>query len=295
MNIDKNKSPYGLNYYLNYLLELNKSDKLPNINLISGKKGIGKYSLILKFLGEILNIKDLSDDINFLILKNIYLLQGDNKVKVDDIRNLINFLNKTSFNAQKRFIILNDIELFNKNSLNALLKILENPGHNNVFFLIFNKQYSLLKTIESRCLEIKVKMNNKTRISSIHSLIKDNALTASLDFENSDITPGLFIKFNDIITQNKISEINNYSLKIKKLLEIYKKKKDYSVIQIIKYYSDEYFYKLTKNNKKYIFELNEKKINLFKKLNDFVNLNLSNNYILSEISDFNKWKKIIFI
>ena len=33
-----------------------------------------------------------------------------------------------------RFIIFDDVELFNNNSLNALLKIIEEPSKNNFFY-----------------------------------------------------------------------------------------------------------------------------------------------------------------
>ena len=55
-----------------------------------------------------------------------------------------------------RFIILDDIELFNLNSLNALLKIIEEPTQKNYFILINNKTRPLLETLKSRALEIKI-------------------------------------------------------------------------------------------------------------------------------------------
>ena len=38
-----------------------------------------------------------------------------------------------------RFIVLDDIELFNVNSLNALLKIIEEPSKKNYFILLIIK------------------------------------------------------------------------------------------------------------------------------------------------------------
>ena len=38
-----------------------------------------------------------------------------------------------------RFIIFDDVELFNHNSLNALLKLIEEPTKKNYFLLINNK------------------------------------------------------------------------------------------------------------------------------------------------------------
>ena len=39
----------------------------------------------------------------------------------------------------KRFVILDDVEMFNLNSMNALLKMIEEPGPDNYFILIYNK------------------------------------------------------------------------------------------------------------------------------------------------------------
>ena len=56
------------------------------------------------------------------------------KVKVEDIRNLKNKIYQSTILDKDRFIIFDDIELFNINSLNALLKTIEEPNKNNFFF-----------------------------------------------------------------------------------------------------------------------------------------------------------------
>ena len=59
---------------------------------------------------------------------NIIYLSGNNfkNIKIEDIRDLKSLLKTTILNKE-RFIVLDDIELFNINSLNALLKIIEEP------------------------------------------------------------------------------------------------------------------------------------------------------------------------
>ena len=51
-----------------------------------------------------------------------------------------------------RFIIFDDIEKININSINSLLKIIEEPTIKNYFILINNKSKPLLETIRSRCI-----------------------------------------------------------------------------------------------------------------------------------------------
>ena len=57
---------------------------------------------------------------------NILYLSGSNfqNIKVEDIRSLKDKLFKKSISTGKRFVILDDVETFNINSLNALLKII---------------------------------------------------------------------------------------------------------------------------------------------------------------------------
>ena len=69
------------------------------------------------------------------LIPNLYYLNGSNfkNVKIDDVRNLKKDLYKSQLSNDRRFVILDDIESFNSNSLNALLKIIEEPT-NSIFF-----------------------------------------------------------------------------------------------------------------------------------------------------------------
>ena len=92
-----------------------------------------------------------------LISNAIFLESGDFKnVTVEIIRELKNKLQKKPFYNNKRFIILDDVETFNANSINALLKIIEEPNENDYFLLINNKTRPLIDTLKSRCLEFKI-------------------------------------------------------------------------------------------------------------------------------------------
>ena len=112
------------------------------------------------------------------IFPNILYLSGDNfkNLKINDIRELKSTILKSTISKNERFIILDDIELFNINSLNALLKIVEEPLSKNYFILINNKTKPLIKTIYSRSLEIKILLKNETRIKIIKALITKSNL-----------------------------------------------------------------------------------------------------------------------
>ena len=142
---------FGLEQNFNFLSSLYLKDKLPKVLMISGSKGTGKSTLINHFLFSIFDEQNynktkytLSDSSIFYkkfnngIFQNIIYLKGSDfkSLKVDDIRNLKSNILQSSIIKKNRFIILDDVELFNINSLNALLKIIEEPGERNNFVLI---------------------------------------------------------------------------------------------------------------------------------------------------------------
>ena len=73
-----------------------------------------------------------------LEVKNLTLKKKN--IDIDQIRELIINLNKSSFNNKKRFVLIDNIELLNLNSVNALLKVLEEPNENINFILINNNK-----------------------------------------------------------------------------------------------------------------------------------------------------------
>ena len=157
-----------------FVTKLYSKKKLPKVIMFTGYKGSGKSTLINHFLFSIFDTKNY-DKKTFSFSKNAFFLkQFQNNifsniiyinaeefksVKVDDIRNLKEKILHSTISNNDRFIILDDIETFNQNSLNALLKILEEPTKRNYFFLINNKSKPILETIKSRAVEIKVILN----------------------------------------------------------------------------------------------------------------------------------------
>ena len=157
--------------------------------MLSGLKGCGKSTLINHFLFSIFDESNYNKD-QFTILEssillkqfknnifqNIIYLQGSDfkSIKVEDIRNLKSKILQSSIIDKERFIILDDVELFNTNSLNALLKIIEEPSKKNYFILINNKTKPLIDTIKSRCLEMKIILDENKRIEIINKLLDED-------------------------------------------------------------------------------------------------------------------------
>ncbi len=298
-NFKKSSTLFGLGNKLINFINIYNSGKFPKISMISGKKGIGKSTLINHFLYFIFDKKNydidkfsLNPSTNYYtqyelgVFSNIIYLSGDNfkNIKIEDIRNLKSNLLKSSLNNSKRFIILDDIELFNINSLNALLKLIEEPTVNNFFILIDNKSRPILETIQSRSIIFKILINDETRINIIENLIKKRAINPIIDYKALDITPGNFILYNQICEEEEISLGDNLVVNIEKLLNSYKKKKNISLINLALFLTDYHFL----NNirlKKNIDKIVEKKQFVQSNLNKFVTFNLNQKSLLNAINE----------
>ena len=299
-NPKESKILFELHKYFIFLTHLYSSNKFPKVLLLSGQKGIGKSTLVNHLLNFIFD-KDNYDFANKCIkensffrkqylnntFSNIIYLSGDNlkNVKIDDIRNLKLELYKSTISEKERFIILDGIELFNLNSLNALLKIIEEPSKKNSFILINNNTKPLIDTIKSRSLELKIRLSNDERVKIIKLLIKSFNLKVTIDYESLWITPGNFLSFNDLINENKINLDDNFIKNIEKILILYKKNKNMNLINFLLYIIDTYFMKMLENNSDNIENISEKKHFVVSIINKFVFLNMSQSSIINALDE----------
>ena len=291
---------FGLYDNLNFLINLYKEKKLPQILMLSGKKGCGKSTLINHLMFFIFDQQNYNlDTYEFNsssifynhfkdnIYPNIIYLSGCEfkNTKIEDIRNLKTKIFQTSILNNLRFIILDDVDLFNNNSLNALLKIIEEPTKNNHFILINNQSRSLIETIKSRCLDIKVILNEKKRQDIILSLIKKFKINLIIDPEFSQLTPGHFIKFNHVYNDNNISPNDDFLKNLSILLNLYKKDKDIMFIDMISFLTDNYFNTLKKKNLFTNERIIEYKRFVLENINKFFHYNLNQNALLNTINN----------
>tara|TARA_B100000575_G_C23078312_1_gene621157 strand:- start:636 stop:1457 length:822 start_codon:yes stop_codon:yes gene_type:complete len=268
--------------------------------MLTGDKGVGKSTLINHFLFSIFDSDNydkkknkLIGSSNFLnqfkngIFENIIYINGSDfkSVKVEDIRNLKTRIFQTTILKKSRFVILNGIELFNQNSLNSLLKIIEEPTNNNFFLLINNKSRPLLDTIKSRTLEIKIILKENQRLEIINNLVRTFDIKLTLDPIMSKISPGNFIKFNYLCNEYKISPNSEFINNLSVLLSLYKKHNNASFINLA-FFITEYFFKdLCKNSKNKKDQIYENKNYIVNNLNNFLLYNINQTSLLNAISN----------
>ena len=283
---------FGYKENFNHLANLFNKANLPSKIILSGPEGIGKSTFAYHFINyalsmdesdayDIDNTEIFSTNKSFNLLNNkahpnffsVDLIEAKKNIEISQIRSMIEYTNKSSFNNKPRFILINNIEFLNINSANALLKVLEEPNKGVFFILIHNNSKKIKDTITSRCISFKLNLsfNEMNKISS--SLINSDVYSEfNKDFINNYTTPGFYLKLLDFAKTNKI-DIKKVTLKEFLLFiidnNLFKKnpyvKKNFSIFVQL------YFLQLIKqvNNCDYLIDLYSKFINDFNNCDKF--------------------------
>lgn len=138
--------------------------KFPHAVMLAGPRDIGKLqlarALAYRLLCEmpldnlacgqcracLLNKAETHPDLLFLSPE-----EGSKSIKVDQVRDLTQFLSKTAQQGGYKLVIVEPVEAMNANASNALLKSLEEPSGQTILLLVCHNPSMVLPTIRSRC------------------------------------------------------------------------------------------------------------------------------------------------
>lgn len=90
----------------------------------------------------------------------------DVPIKIESVKQITSFAQGTAFGGYK-VIVIEDLDNATNNALNALLKTLEEPPQNTVFYLMYSNARNLPLTISSRCYTVKENITNAEDFCSI--------------------------------------------------------------------------------------------------------------------------------
>jgi DNA polymerase-3 subunit delta' len=293
---------FGHHFEFCNFINLYKDKKLPNKILLSGEKGIGKSTLAYHLINCILS----SDEEHSYNKKNFTInpenksfkltlnksnpnfisidIEDDKKnIDINQIRNLILSLNKSSFNTKPRLVLIDNVELLNTSSVNALLKIVEEPN-DNIYFILINNNKKILPTLKSRCLNYNIHLkseesfdiSNKILGENVKELIHEQMIT-------NYSTPGSILNLLNFADTNGV-DLKQINLKdfIKMIINEKKYKKDQFVKQLL-YSLIELYFRLNVSLRN--IKLLKMQNYFLKKINNTKIFNLDDETLLMEFND----------
>jgi DNA polymerase-3 subunit delta' len=293
---------YGLEKYFTELVNFYKNGNYPNKILFSGQKGIGKATLAFHFINYVLTMNDKkkydiesyqinSESPEFKTINNksntnlitIDVNEDKKTIDINQIRELIINLNKSSFNKKPRFVLIDNIELLNINSINALLKILEEPNENINFILIHNNR-KILSTLLSRCINFKISLSNNDYLKISNKLLNNDLKNlVSNELINYYFTPGEIYQLVQFSSENGYN-LSNIDLKnfLKILINDTQYKKNNFINNMMYSLMEFYFRKL---NQSYLKPFNEKYSYFIKRISDTKTYNLDKESLFVEFNE----------
>lgn len=148
-------------------VSLLEQERLAHALLIAGPEGLGGLALA-RAMGQFLLCKAPIGPLACGRCKDCLLLESEthpdllcvqpegtsSAIKVDQIRQVTEFMSKTAQQGGRKVIFLAPAEAMNLNAANALLKSLEEPTAQTFLLLVSPEPSRLLATIRSRCAKL---------------------------------------------------------------------------------------------------------------------------------------------
>ena len=269
---------FGFNDNFREFVSLFKENNLPNKILLSGPNGIGKSTFAYHLINYVFSLNEdnkynldkntiSENNKSFKLIQNnvhpnfflIDIFEEKKNIEINQIRTMIEFNNKSSFNNKPRFILIDNVDCLNINSSNALLKILEEPNENIIFLLIYNNAKKIKETIKSRCINFKLNLKN----SDINLVVKKLLGNSIEEVFNKDLinfynSPGFYINLFNFAENNNIDiKENNLHHLLSLIIEKNLYKKSAYLKNTMPLFIELYFLNLITNseNKKLILQL----------------------------------------
>lgn len=143
-------------------------------------------------------------------------------IKVKDVEELQEFLSSSSLeNKKKKIYIINLLENCNKETINALLKTLEEPHPNTYAFITTQNESKILQTILSRCQILTLLPNDKI-------YLKEELKIKNIDPLDIDLLTSIYSNVDTIIEMKESSIYSKVKQALLDTIEALNKNKEYA-------------------------------------------------------------------
>lgn len=185
--------------------------------ILSGSRGIGKYTLMLDILK-----RHVSNESNLHIIN---AEEGKSQISVEQIRSLFELLNIMPYGDKKHYVLIDDAEKLNQVSFNLLLKRMEEPKPTEMFILVTSDLDKIAPTIKSRCISINMNIDS-SELNKYLMQIEENPIRLALQklgfsyilkYVSDDTIKSRYedtFKFiNELLSLTSLRKLNEYSTK----------------------------------------------------------------------------------
>ena len=293
---------YGYKDYFNFFIKLSEKGEMPNSMLFSGPKGSGKSTFVYHVVNYLLSkheekkysINNFSIDQDNpsykLLIKNIhpnfFLVENnppEEDIKIEQIRNLLKFLNKSTYSRNIKIIMIDNVENLNLNSSSALLKSIEEPQNNTFFFIVHDNSCKILDTIKSRCTEFRFMLTTSKKKLIFKNIIKQYKINFEINKVVEDYyfdTPGNIIKYFLVLDNININVTENTLRSIFYFIDKYKNEKNSETLPFLSLFIQKFYNELCLNNNKNLNNYSFNLLKILKQIDDMKKFNLDKKNVL---------------
>ncbi|MBQ9253753.1 MAG: DNA polymerase III subunit gamma/tau [Bacteroidales bacterium] len=156
------ESVVGQKHITSTLQNAISSGQLAQAFLFCGPRGVGKTTCA-RILAKTINCTNITKDteacnecescksFNEGSSVNVFELDAASHNSVEDIRNLVEEVNRPPMNGKYKVYIIDEVHMLSSSAFNAFLKTLEEPPAYAKFILATTEKHKILPTILSRC------------------------------------------------------------------------------------------------------------------------------------------------
>tara|TARA_Y100000385_G_scaffold236098_1_gene250144 strand:+ start:220 stop:939 length:720 start_codon:yes stop_codon:yes gene_type:complete len=155
------------------LLAKYNKEELGHFYILSPNRNTSDEDFLTNWSNQLISkILDINEIINHEDFLEVKPTKANGKYGLDDLSALFSFLNYKATRAKRKIILIHNADKFSTYVSNKLLKTLEEPPVKTTIFLLNPTGATLLQTITSRGIKLRVPIESKQNLDNEVELLK---------------------------------------------------------------------------------------------------------------------------